>query len=108
MLKTFSQQLREYCLKLCITINNPDNFFETLIKTCSIIDKQNESGKLHKLQQNCDQMDIGIIEVETRSEKYKILSLKYRLLYDSSRRIKWSPEDYAAYEKSLQARNRTK
>ena len=52
---------------------------------------------LHELQQ-LNQMDYGKIEFDTRSQKYKILNHKKKVIYDSSRRTNWSPEDYVAYE----------
>ena len=70
--------LRENCLKLYTTIVDPYNFFEFLIKTYSIEDEQSESGILQKIQQYRDQLDYGIIEFDTRSQKYKILNHKYR------------------------------
>ena len=53
-----------------------------------------------------DLMDYNIIEIDTRSQKHERLNHKYKINFDSSRRNKWSPEDYVAYENSfLQARN---
>ena len=37
-------------------------------------------------------MDYGIIEIDTRKNH------KYKVVYDSSKRNKWRPEDYVAYE----------
>ena len=42
--------VRENCVKLYITINNPDKFFETSIKTYSIRDSQDSSSFLNELQ----------------------------------------------------------
>ena len=41
---------------------------------------------LHKLQQYRDRMDYGTIEVDTKSQKYKILNHKYKEIHDSSSR----------------------
>ena len=82
--------MRENSFKLFITINNPDNFFETITNTSSI--------KELKWKEYCDHLEFGIIEFDTRSQKYKILNHKYKVIYDSSKRIKWSPEDYVVYE----------
>ena len=45
-----------------------------------------------------DQLEYGIFEFDTRSQKYKILNDKYKLIYDSSKRSKWGPEQLVAYE----------
>ena len=68
--------VRENCHKKFLTINNPDN---------SVL----------KYYRN--QLEYGIIEFDTRSQKYKVLNHKYNLIYDSSKRSKWGPEDYVAY-----------
>ena len=70
--------VRENCFKIFITINNPDNFFETIIQTYSIGVTQS------KWEQYRDQLEFGIIEFDTRSQKYKILNNKYNVIYDSS------------------------
>ena len=44
-----------------------------------------------------DQLEFGVIEFDTRSQKYKILNYKYQLVYDTTKH-KWSPEDYVKYE----------
>ena len=78
-----------------LTISSPDNFFESIVQTFSIKDANNI---LHKWKQYRDQLEFVIIEFDTRSQKYKILNHKYNLIYDSSKRNQWSPEDYVAYE----------
>ena len=90
--------VKENCLKLYLTINNPDNFFESIVQTYSIKDG---GGILHKWKQYHDQLEFGIIEFDTRSQKYKILYHKYNLIYDSRKHNKWSSEDYVAYESYL-------
>ena len=86
--------VRENCFKNFITIDNPDNFFETIIQTYSIKDGVTQS----KWKQYRDQLEFGIIEFDTRSQKYKILNNKYEIIYDPRKQNKWSPEDYVAYE----------
>ena len=87
--------VRENCFKMFLTINDPDNFFETIKQTYST----KESGNLlHKWKQNRDQLKYGIIEFGTRNQKYKILNNKCNIIYDSSKSNKWSPENYVAYE----------
>ena len=86
--------VRENCFKIFITINKPDNFFETIIQTYSIKDGVTQL----KWKQYRDQLEFGNIEFDTRSQKYKILNNKYNIMYDSSKRNQWSPEDYVAYE----------
>ena len=81
-----------------LTFNNPDNFFESIVQTFSIKDAYKEGGILHKWKQNRDQLEFGIIEFDTRSQKYKIKNHRYKLFYDSSKHNKWNPEDYVAYE----------
>ena len=44
------------------------------------------------------QLEFGIIDFDTRSQEYEILNHKYNIIYDSSKRNKWSPEGYVAYE----------
>ena len=85
--------VRENCFKIYITINNPDNFFETIIPTYSIKD----ASIIHRWKQYRDQLQFGIIEFDTRSQNYKVLNHKYNIIYDSSKQNKWSPEYYVAY-----------
>ena len=86
--------VRENCFKFYKTINNPDNFLETIIQTYSIKD----ASILHRWKQYRDQLEFGNIEFDTRSQKYKILNNKYNIIYDSSKQNKWGPEDCVAYE----------
>ena len=81
--------VRENCFKLYITINNPDTFFETMMSCYSI--------KQPNWKQYRDQLEFGVIEFDTRSQKYKIINHKYQLVYDTTKH-KWSPEDYVKYE----------
>ena len=81
--------VRENCFKIFITINNPDNFFETIIQTYSI--------KESRWKQYRSQLEFGVIEFDTRSQKYKILNHNYQVVYDTTKH-KWSPEDYVKYE----------
>ena len=77
--------VRENCFKILITIINADNFLETIIGAYAI--------KELKWKQYRDQLEFGIIESDTRSQKkYKILNHKYNLISYSSKRNKWSPE----------------
>ena len=69
--------VRENCLKICLTINNPDNFFELIVQTYSI--------KELRWRQYRDQLEYGIIEFDTRSQKYKVLNHKYNIIYDSGK-----------------------
>ena len=86
--------VRENCFKIYLTINNPDNFFESIVQTYGIKDAVNGlNWKYYR-----DQLEFGIIEFDTRSQKYKILNDKYKLIYDSSKRSKWGPEQLVAYE----------
>ena len=43
------------------------------------------------------QLEFGIIEFDTRSQKYKILNQKNQVVYVTTK-YKWSPEDYVKYE----------
>ena len=91
--------VRENCHKIFLTINNPDNFFESIVQTYAIAPakadpvKDGLNWKYYR-----DQLEYGIIELDTRSQKYKVLNHKYNLIYDSSKRSKWSPEQLVAYE----------
>ena len=87
--------VRENCFKIYLTINNPDNFFESIVQTYGFKDaiRDGFNWKYYR-----DQLEFGIIEFDTRSQKYKVLNNKYKLIYDSSKRSEWSPEDYVAYE----------
>ena len=82
--------VRENCHKIFLTINNPDNFFESIVQTYSI---KELVWKYYR-----DLLECGIIEFDTRSQKYKVLNNKYKLIYDSSKRSKWGPEQLVAYE----------
>ena len=87
--------VRENCFKIYLTINNPDNFFESIVQTYGLASaiKDGFNWKYYR-----DQLEFGIIEFDTRSQKYKILNDKYKLIYDSSKRSKWGPEQLVAYE----------
>ena len=86
--------VRENCFKIYLTINNPDNFFESIGQTYAIASTIKElNWKYYR-----DQLEYGIIELDTRSQKYKVLNNKYKLIYDSSKRSKWGPEQLVAYE----------
>ena len=82
--------VRENCHKIFLTINNPDNFFESIVQTYSI---KELVWKYYR-----DLLEYGIIEFDTRSQKYKVLNNKYKLIYDSSKLSKWGPEQLVAYE----------
>ena len=87
--------VRENCFKIYLTINNPDNFFESIVQTYGLASaiKDGFNWKYYR-----DQLEYGIIEVDTRSQKYKVLNHRYNLIYDSSKRSKWGPEQLVAYE----------
>ena len=87
--------MRENCHKTFLTINNPDNFFESIVQTYAIAPavKDGLNWKYYR-----DQLEYGIIELDTRSQKYKVLNNKYIIIYDSSKRSKWGPEQLVAYE----------
>ena len=82
--------VRENCHKIFLPINNPDNFFESIVQTYSI---KELVWKYYR-----DLLEYGIIEFDTRSQKYKVLNNKYKLIYDSSKRSKWGPEQLVACE----------
>ena len=56
------------CFKIFITINNPNNFFESIVQTYSI----NDPSFLLRWKYFRDQLEFGIIEFETRSQKNKV------------------------------------
>ena len=87
--------VRENCHKVFLTNNNPDNFFESIVQTYALASaiKDGFNWKYYR-----DLLEYGIIEFDTRSQKYKVLNNKYRLIYDSSKRSKWGPEQLVAYE----------
>ena len=87
--------VRENCFKIYLTINNPDNFFESIVQTYGLASaiKDGFNWKYYR-----DQLEYGIIEFNTRSQKYKVLNHRYNLIYDSSKRSKWGPEQLVAYE----------
>ena len=87
--------VRENCHKIFLTINNPDNFFESIVQSYALASaiKDGFNWKYYR-----DLLEYGIIEFDTRSQKYKVLNNKYKLIYDSSKRSKWGPEQLVAYE----------
>ena len=87
--------VRENCFKIYLTINNPDNFFESIVQTYGLASAVRDGFNWKYYR---DQLEYGIIEFDTRSQKYKILNDKYKLIYDSSKRSKWGPEQLVAYE----------
>ena len=84
--------VRENCFNLNSSINNPDSFFETITNTYSIKDL--------KWKQYGDQLEFGLIEYDTRSQKYKILNLKHQVVDDTIKKER-NPEDYVCYESYL-------
>ena len=87
--------VRENCFKLYLTINNPDNFFESIVQTYALASAIKDGFNWEYYR---DLLEYGIIEFDTRSQKYKVLNNKYNLIYDSSKRSKWGPEQLVAYE----------
>ena len=81
--------------KIFLTINNPYNFFDSIVQTYAIAPtvKDGLNWKYYR-----DQLEYGIIELDTRSQKYKVLNNKSIINYDSSKRSKWGPEQLVAYE----------
>ena len=90
--------VRENCFKIYLTINNPDNFFESIVQTYGLASAKADAVNGLNWKYYRDQLEYGIIEFDTRSQKYKILNDKYKLIYDSSKRSKWGPEQLVAYE----------
>ena len=90
--------VRENCFKIYLTINNPDNFFESIIQTYALASTIEDAvnGLNWKYYRNL--LEYGINELDTRSQKYKVLNNKYKLIYDSSKRSKWGTEQLVAYE----------
>ena len=63
--------VRENCFKIFITINNQGNFFVSIVQTYSIKDV----GALQlKWKQYRDQLEFGMIEFDTHSQKYEKLN----------------------------------
>ena len=87
--------VRENCFKRYLTINNPDNFFESIVQTYGLASAVRDGFNWKYYR---DQLEYDIIEFDTRSQKYKVLNNKYNLTYDSSKRSKWGPEQLVAYE----------
>ena len=87
--------VRENCFKIYLTINNPDNFFESIVQTYGLASAVRDGFNWKYYR---DQLEYGIIEFDTRSQKYKVLNNKYNLIYDSSKRSKRGPEQLVAYE----------
>ena len=87
--------MRENCHKIFLTNNNPDNFFESIVQAYAIAPavKDGLNWKYYR-----DKLEYGIIEFDTRSQKYKVSNHRYNLIYDSSKRSKWGPEQLVAYE----------
>ena len=90
--------VRENCFKIYLTLNNPDNFFESIVQTYGLASTKADAVNGLNWKYYRDQLEYGIIEFDTRSQKYKILNDKYKLIYDSSKRSKWGPEQLVAYE----------
>ena len=90
--------VRENCFKIYLTINKPDNFFESIVQTYGLASAKADAVNGLNWKYYRDQLEYGIIEFDTRSQKYKILNDKYKLIYDSSKRSKWGPEQLVAYE----------
>ena len=88
----------ENCFKIYLTINNPDNFFESIVQTYAIAPAKADAVNGLNWKYYRDQLEYGIIEFDTRSQKYKVLNHRYNLIYDSSKRSKWGPEQLVAYE----------
>ena len=78
----------ENCFKIYLTINNPDNFFESIAQTYAIASSKANAINGLNWKYYRDQLEYGINELDTRSQKFKILNDKYNLFYDSSKRSK--------------------
>ena len=89
--------VRENCFKIYLTINNPDNFFESIVQTYALASRIKD-GFNSRWKYYRDKLEYGIIEFDTRSQKYKVLNNKYNLIYDSNKRSKWGPEQLVAHE----------
>ena len=59
-------------MKLYITINNPDSFFEIVIQTYSIKDEL-------KVRRYREQLDYAVTDFDKKSHEYKILNNKYEI-----------------------------
>ena len=68
----------ENYLKMLITLNKPDTFLESIEYTYSIKDITN-------WKQSHDQLYNGMREIETRSQKYKILNSKNEQVNDTKK-----------------------
>ena len=86
--------VRENCFTVYVTINNPDSFFETIVSTYSI---PKELCLKEHWKQYRSQLEFGVIEFDTRSQKYKILNHNYQVVYDATKH-KRGPADYVKYE----------
>ena len=78
--------VRENCHKIFLTIKNPDNFFESIVQTYALASAIKDGFNWKNYR---DLLEYGIIEFDTRSQKYKVLNNKYKVIYDSSKRSKW-------------------
>ena len=58
--------VKENCFKIFITINNPDSFFETIVSTYSL---PKELCLKEHWKQYRSQLEFGVIEFDTRSQK---------------------------------------
>ena len=72
--------VRENTNTIYITLNNQDLFFETIIKTYTL----REPGLLKKWQEYRNSNQFGVIQLDTRTQKYIILNKQYEIIYDSS------------------------
>ena len=77
--------VRANCFRIFITINNPDSFFETIVNTYNI---PKELCLKEHWKQYRSQLEIGVIEFDTRSQKYKILNHNNQVVYDTTKH-KW-------------------
>ena len=68
--------VRENCHKILLTINNPNNFFESIVQTYSIKDGVTQLN----WKQYPDQLEFSIFEFDTRSQKYKALNNKHKII----------------------------
>ena len=86
--------VRENITRIFITLNNQDSFFENIIQTYCIRDK----NILNKWQSYKQQNEYGIIELDTRNNNFKIYNSKYNIIFNSNENTKFDPSDYVKYD----------
>ena len=74
-----------------ITLNIQDSLFETIIQTYSIRNTTSNGSPLEKWRELRNQIEFGIVQLNTFTIQYKVFSAKYNIIFDGTMQSKFYP-----------------